>query len=109
MTIDTLVESSARRNASLNPRQLIKKCLMSYDEETYDDDLDDDESVDSDDDEMDCLPCPNCKVMIAEDSQRCPACGEYVTFSGGLTHKGLWWWIAWSLLAILAIFWLFNF
>jgi hypothetical protein len=83
---------------------------MSYDDESYEDDFDDDdESEDPTDDEMACLPCPNCKVMIAEDSQRCPACGEYVTFSGGLTRKGVWWWVGWTLLAILAIYWLFGF
>lgn len=83
---------------------------MSYEEETYDDEFyDDDESEDSNDDEMACLPCPNCKVMIAEDSQRCPACGKYVMFSGGLTRRGIWWWVAWTLLAILAIYWLFGY
>ncbi|MBL9124081.1 MAG: hypothetical protein JNG90_10650 [Planctomycetaceae bacterium] len=84
---------------------------MAYDED-LDDDLDDDddfESGDPDDDELDCVPCPHCQVMIAEESERCPACGEYITFaSGGLTRKGLWWWVAWTLLAILATFWLFR-
>lgn len=81
-----------------------------YDEYDEDDFSDDDPSdAAASDEEMDCLPCPHCGVMISEDAQQCPACGDYVTFSGALTHKGLWWWIAWFLLAIIVVFWLFRF
>lgn len=82
---------------------------MRSDDDDFDDGYDDDDYDSATADEMACLPCPQCGVMISEDAQRCPACGEYVTVSPGLTRKGLWWWAAWSLLAILAVLWLFRF
>ena len=80
------------------------------------DDLSDDDELDGDgfdvdlddprDDDADVEACPQCGVMIHEDSVRCPACGEYVTFGSGLPRKGLWWWTAWLLLATVVVLWL---
>ena len=39
----------------------------------------DDNSWDDDDPEL--LPCPECGEGILEDSEQCPYCGQYVTFS----------------------------
>lgn len=46
---------------------------MSYDVDEYDDDY-------SDDDQSEVEPCPHCGAMIYEDSEACPACGQYVVF-----------------------------
>jgi hypothetical protein len=45
--------------------------------------------------------------LIHEDSLRCPACGEYITISGGIVRHSIWWWTTWILLAIIVVFWLF--
>jgi hypothetical protein len=55
-----------------------------------------------DDDEPDELPCPNCDALIAEDSVRCPICGEYVTWDTRAWTGKPWWWIVLGLAGIMA-------
>lgn len=59
---------------------------MAYRDEN---DLDDDEGPDptdqddSDGDDQDLLtPCPNCRNMMYDDTERCPNCGEWVSPPG---------------------------
>ena len=71
-----------------------------------DDSLDDREFPDEDDldgDGGEYLPCPECGVDIYEDSQRCPYCGSYVTFSTHPFTGRAWWWVALGLLGILSV------
>lgn len=80
-------------------------CVMDYD--SYDHPLDDDEypddyDADDDWDEVELLPCPHCGVDIAEDSIRCPICGEYVTWGSSVWEGKSWWWIVLGLLGIAA-------
>lgn len=85
---------------------------MRYDDDLDDDEIDDeylDDHFDSGEDldhpADDCLPCPQCGAAIHEDSQRCPVCGEYVAFDGGIKRHGVWWWTAFGLLAFIVVFW----
>lgn len=70
--------------------------------------IDDDEYPDEDDldDEIsETLPCPECGAEVYEDSDRCPACGAYIT---QLTATGVgrlpWWAVLGLLAALLAAF-----
>ncbi|MDB5328816.1 MAG: hypothetical protein JWM57_4385 [Phycisphaerales bacterium] len=44
------------------------------------------DQADGDDDQDLLTPCPHCKQMMYEDTERCPHCGDYVSpdRSGGL-------------------------
>lgn len=55
------------------------------------------------DDEPDELPCPHCDALIAEDSVRCPICGEYVTWDTRVWAGKPWWWIVLGLIGIVAV------
>lgn len=77
--------------------------MPSRDDDSPGDGFDDE---DRSDDDVDCVACPHCGVMIYEESLRCPACGDYVTFGTGLARGGLWWWTAWLLVATILVFWL---
>jgi len=70
----------------------------------YDELFDDDEP--HDDAAAECLPCPNCGVEIYEDSQQCPACGQYVHFGTSVWVGRGWWWIVLGLAGILATLYL---
>jgi hypothetical protein len=62
------------------------------------------DEYDSDDDwdNTHVLPCPRCGAEIAEDSVRCPICGDYVTFGSRVWDGKSWWWILLGLLGIAA-------
>ncbi len=62
----------------------------------------DDYESDVDWDDADVLPCPNCGAEIAEDSVRCPICGEYVAFGTSVWQGRSWWWILLGLVGIAA-------
>jgi hypothetical protein len=70
------------------------------------DSLNDRELPDGDDfdgDEGELLPCPECGADIYEESQQCPYCGSYVTFSTHPFTGRAWWWVALGLLGIIAM------
>lgn len=67
----------------------------------YDDDYETD-GWDSELDDVELLPCPNCQAEIDEDSVRCPVCGEYITFSTNVWQGRSWWWILLGLLGVVA-------
>lgn len=46
-------------------------------EEDLDPDAPDPSDMD-DDDEPDLLPCPHCRRMVDEDTEKCPHCGEWI-------------------------------
>jgi hypothetical protein len=63
----------------------------------------------SDADETDTVPCPNCGKEIAEDADKCPHCGEWVVQGGdagaGSSHGVVFMMVAILVLIILA-YWL---
>jgi hypothetical protein len=79
---------------SLNDREL-------PDGDDFDDDEGDDDDFDGDEGEL--LPCPECGADIYEESQQCPYCGSYVTFSTHPFTGRAWWWVALGLLGIIAM------
>ncbi len=66
-----------------------------YDYETSDDD--------SDFDDSDTVPCPSCGEAVYEDSERCPYCGDYITFSTSPLSGRPTWWIVLGLIGIVAV------
>lgn len=58
-----------------------------YDDEDWGEDYGD---SDSDDDGNDTVPCPYCRRLIHEDSQRCPHCGHYISEEDASPRKPLW-------------------
>ena len=69
------------------------------------DDYPEEDQYDSDafdDDSPELLPCPNCGEEIYEESERCPYCGEYVTFNTSLWSGKPTWWIVLGVVGILA-------
>ncbi len=71
----------------------------------YDDDQLDDEWVDDvdDDEESACLVCPSCGAEVHEDTQQCPACGDWITPVYPARTAGTWIWKIAALLVILAM------
>lgn len=68
------------------------------------DDWDDDDLVDDevDDDAVETLPCPHCGAEIYEETERCPVCGEYVTFRTSVWSGRPVWWIVLGLIGLVA-------
>jgi uncharacterized paraquat-inducible protein A len=67
----------------------------------FENDLDPDAPDESDMDsseEPDLLPCPHCRRMIDEDTERCPHCGDYVDAGDNPSRR-----TPWALLIIGAI------
>lgn len=71
----------------------------------WNDDFDDQEFDVEDefgDDTSETVPCPECGVEIYEESERCPACGWYVTHRHSVWHGRPTWWILLGVLGIAA-------
>lgn len=61
------------------------------------------------DDEPAELECPSCGAPVLEDTQKCPACGDWITPShpsGAFSKK---WWLALAILLMLLAMWRFIF
>lgn len=72
--------------------------------EYYDEYDDYDSDVREEDDSNDVLPCPECGAEIYEDSQQCPVCGNYITFTGNGPFSGRpLWWIVLGLAGVVAL------
>lgn len=69
----------------------------------FDDDFYDEEEDFGSEDELEMLPCPHCGADIFEESEQCPECGEYVTFSTSAWSGRSWWWIALGLLGVVSV------
>ena len=67
----------------------------------YDDNLNDEEYRDDESSEL--LPCPKCGALIHEESERCPACGEYVVHESSIWSGRSWLWIVLGLLGVIAV------
>ena len=82
---------------------------MKNDDDWLDDESDEDfpdyGSYDEfDDDSNEVRPCPVCGREVYEDSLRCPACGNYITFATASPWSGRpLWWIALGLLGVVAL------
>ena len=70
---------------------------------TFEDEFDDDEWVDDDDEESECLECPLCRAQVHEDTQQCPQCGDWITPVYPRTGASGWIWKAAAILVILAM------
>lgn len=51
---------------------------MNDDYEYDDDEINDWDDGWTDDSDVEEVPCPNCGAMIAEETQKCPVCGDWV-------------------------------
>lgn len=78
-----------------------------YEEPGWTDDFEDDDSLsdwpdepDADVDEPAYVPCPECGEEVFDDSEQCPYCGQYITFS---TSPWMGRSPAWILLGILGV------
>ena len=70
----------------------------------WDDGFEYDEYPDTDDvDDPQVLPCPECGTDIYEDSEQCPACGQYVTFEHSPWTGRPTWWIVLGVLGVIAV------
>ena len=79
--------------------ELFTQMNYQHENDQYDDYPEEDQY---DDDSPELLPCPNCGKEIYEESERCPYCGEYVTFSNSLWSGKPTWWIVLGIVGILA-------
>jgi hypothetical protein len=52
-----------------------------------------------DESSADTAPCPHCRALIYDDSERCPACGEYLSASDERKP----WWMVVGVLVCLAV------
>jgi predicted amidophosphoribosyltransferase len=57
-----------------------------------------------DDDEEVTIPCPYCRRPIHEDSERCPACGNYISTEDAPPSRRPWWIVVGALLALYAVY-----
>jgi hypothetical protein len=48
-----------------------------------------------------CMPCPHCLAVIWDDSERCPACGRYL--SDEETSRRHPWWVMMGIVICLAL------
>ncbi len=53
--------------------------------------------------ESETLPCPSCGVDVYEDTDRCPACGEYITPRWATSSAQPIWWLFATFAAIAAV------
>ena len=49
------------------------------------------------------LPCPHCGAPVYEESQRCPACGDYIVFESNPFFGRPAWWIILGMLGVIAV------
>lgn len=63
---------------------------------------------DESDPDDDLSPCPYCKAMILEESERCPACGNYISYEDSPLRRP--WWFILGVLVCLAItfYWIWR-
>lgn len=69
----------------------------------WDDNDPDEYDYETGDDESETVPCPSCGEPIYEDSEHCPYCGEYVTFSTSAWEGRPLWWIVQGLIGVAAV------
>jgi len=62
-----------------------------------------DELDDEFDDVAETVPCPNCGAEIYEEAERCPECGDYVTFGTNAWSGRPLWWIVLGMLGVVAM------
>ena len=78
---------------------------MNFEQDDTSYDIDDSD----DDDEVECLRCPNCDALVYEEAQQCPACGDYIHFDTNVWKGRAWWWIGLALAGALATFYVLLF
>ncbi len=49
--------------------------------------------------------CPNCRKMIAEDSEQCPRCGHYVLDEELESKRPVWVWVGIAMAMAVALVW----
>ena len=79
---------------------------MTFSEDDYDRDSPlERDLIESDDQSLPEMMCPNCRGAVAEDTQKCPHCGDWITAVDPPSRDGLkrWVFIAVVLLMLLAM------
>ncbi len=64
----------------------------------------DDEWDEDDGNEDSTIPCPYCKRLIHEESQRCPYCGNYISEEDVVPTRKPWWIIIGALLVLYIVY-----
>ncbi len=64
-----------------------------------------DDSDMDDDDDPEMVPCPHCRKMISEETERCPRCGSYISDEDAPAHKPWLFILAVGLMLLIAIMW----
>lgn len=83
--------------------------MIDHDEEEDPDDWDvDDDLGEIEDGDSITITCPSCGADLYEDADRCPACGDYVTYSTNPWTGKPTWWILLGLAGIGAVLWVFT-
>jgi hypothetical protein len=66
---------------------------------------DDTEYVPADGDDDPTMECPHCHEMIFDESERCPACGKYLSAEDAPVRKPLWIVITALICLVVAVLW----
>lgn len=65
---------------------------------------DDGEFPDDDDEENDTFPCPSCRELVHEQTERCPACGTYLSEEDARPDRRPGWIVLGITLAAMAVY-----
>ncbi len=80
-----------------------------WDDNRWDDDIEDEEDLEEYADDEQTYPCPECGREIYDDSERCPHCGHYISEEDSPPSRPAWWIVLGVLLCLLVIgFWLLQ-
>ena len=74
----------------------------------------DDDDEFAEDDNVETVPCPECGAEVYEESERCPACGNYIVHSTTAHSHNVWsgrpwWWTVLGILGVLLLIWALTF
>ncbi|MEX2142099.1 MAG: hypothetical protein WD894_22725 [Pirellulales bacterium] len=72
------------------------------DRELPDEDVGDDDEIDT---ESSTRECPRCGADVYEDAEQCPRCGEWITAETSPWSGRSLWWVILGVLGILALIW----
>jgi hypothetical protein len=81
------------------------KYLMPYRDDDRQE-LDPREFPDRDDVDDGLMPCPHCLAVICDASERCPACGGYLSEEESWRRRPWWIWLGFAIALPLAIYWI---
>jgi len=65
---------------------------------------DDDDEFPDDEEENDTFPCPSCRELVHEQTERCPACGTYISEEDARPDRRPGWIVLGITLAAMAVY-----